>query len=89
MPSFWSWLSNSNWKALRSSARAWSSGRSAPARTTSLICASASGGRPAIWRASSRARSNAWPSAATSLTNPMARASGASTVQPVNSMRSA
>ena len=42
MPSFWSWLSNSNWKALRSSARAWSSGRSAPARTTSLICASAS-----------------------------------------------
>ncbi len=32
---------------------------------------------------------NAWPSAATSLTNPMARASGARTVQPVNSMRSA
>ncbi|MNN68872.1 hypothetical protein D3C81_1846130 [compost metagenome] len=62
---------------------------SMPARTTSLICASASGGMPAMPRASSSALGRVWASATTSLTSPIASASSALTMQPVSSMRSA
>ena len=48
MPSFWSRLSNSSWKALRSNTNAVSSEASCPASKTSLICITASGGRVPI-----------------------------------------
>src|SRR5260370_308436 len=64
-----------------------SSEASWPARTTSLICITASGGIDAMVFAMRSAVSKTSPSATTSLTSPIARASRAATGSPVSSMR--